>query len=232
MDTVDFISFTSLANEIFLGHGYLSLCYLFYFCIRMDEERKNITPEDMAAAIRRLSSHLTQMGRTDLLLKAIGVPMLEQLHIEAAKATLSKLVITSDFRFLLPDYNKEVCLSPLHKALYILFLRHPEGIEFKNLVDHREELLSLYQMMGNRIDKQKIKESINRLVNPLDNAINEKCSRIKLAFSELMNEYQAEYYIINSHTVRHMSASNQLWFERLKIVNLPRNLVVWKGDEI
>lgn len=78
--------------------------------------------------------------------ESISVPVLEQLRIEAARATLSPLVITEDYRFLLPDYgNKEVQLSPIHKALYLLFLNHPEGIEFKNLVDHREELLSLYR---------------------------------------------------------------------------------------
>ena len=73
-----------------------------------------------------------------------------------------------------------------HKALYLLFLNHPEGIEFKNLVDYREELLQLYQKIGNRIDMDKITETVNRLVNPLDNAINEKCSRIKAAFSDMM----------------------------------------------
>ena len=86
--------------------------------------------------IKKLSSQLLAEGRTDLLLKAISVPILEQLRIEAARATLSPLVITVDYRFLLPEFgNKEVQLSPNHKAIYMLFLNHPEGIEFKNLVD-------------------------------------------------------------------------------------------------
>ena len=65
-------------------------------------------------------------------------------------------------------------MTPIHKALYILFLNHPEGIEFKNLIDHREELLAIYQKMGSRMEQSKIEETVNRLVNPLDNAINEK----------------------------------------------------------
>ncbi len=165
-------------------------------------------------------------GRTDLLLKAIGVPVWEQLRIEAARATLSRLVITEDCRFLLPDYHKEVSLTPIHKALYMLFLNHPEGIEFKNLIDHREELLAIYERMGSRMEQSKIEETVNRLVNPLDNAINEKCSRIKAAFLDLMDEYQADYYIINSHVKRHQGTFYKIWFERLKIVNLPRELVV------
>ena len=191
-----------------------------------------MTPEEKAAQVKTLSTQLLAEGRTDLLLKAISVPILEQLRIEAARATLSPLVITEDYRFLLPDYgNREVQLSPIHKALYLLFLIHPEGIEFKNLVDHREELFALYRQIGNRIDPDKITETVNRLTNPLDNAINEKCSRIKAAFSDLMDEYQADYYIINSHIKRHQGSSMKLWFERLKIINLPRELVIYRVDD-
>lgn len=199
------------------------------FATSMQEETRNMTPEEKAAQVKTLSTQLLAEGRTDLLLKAISVPILEQLRIEAARATLSPLVITEDYRFLLPDYgNREVQLSPIHKALYLLFLNHPEGIEFKNLVDHREELFALYRKIGNRIDPDKITETVNRLTNPLDNAINEKCSRIKAAFSDLMDEYQADYYIINSHIKRHQGSSMKLWFERLKIINLPRELVIYQ----
>ena len=206
--------------------------FSYSFCIFasvMQDELRNMDAEEKAALIKTLSSQLLAEGRTDLLLKAISVPVLEQLRIEAARATLSPLVITADYRFLLPEFgNKEVQLSPIHKALYLLFLNHPEGIEFKNLVDYREELFQLYQKTGNRIDQGKISETVNRLVNPLDNAINEKCSRIKAAFSDLMDEYQADYYIINSHVKRHQGSSMKLWFERLKIINLPRELVVYQ----
>ena len=65
------------------------------------EEAKNMTAEEKAAQVRVLSTELLAEGRTDLLLKAISVPVLEQLRIEAARATLSHLVITKDFRFIL-----------------------------------------------------------------------------------------------------------------------------------
>ena len=195
------------------------------------EEARNMTAEEKATQVKLLSTDLLAEGRTDLLLKAISVPVLEQLRIEAARATLSPLVITKDFRFILPNYgNKEVMLSPIHKSLYMLFLNHPEGIEFKNLIDYREELLAIYNEVGNRVGPDKMVETVNRLTNPLDNAINEKCSRIKAAFSDLMDEYQADYYILNSHIKRHQSTSTKLWFERLKIINLPRELVVMEKD--
>ena len=37
------------------------------------------------------------------------------------------------------------------------------------------------------MDKEKIVDGVDHLVNPLDNAINEKCSRIKKVFLELLD---------------------------------------------
>lgn len=183
------------------------------------------TPEEIAKQIRHLAEQLYGNGHKDLLLHAIGVPMLEELQIEAAKGKLSRLIITKDYRFILADYHKEVDLQPVHKAVYLLFLAHPEGIEFKLLSNYREELLRYYMATARMMDKEKIIESVDHLVNPLDNAINEKCSRIKKAFLDLTDEYTASYYIISSHTQKRISGSSRIWYQRLKIITLPRELV-------
>ena len=187
-----------------------------------------LSPEEMARELKRLAMQLQQAGRSDLLLHALGVPLLEELRIEAAKGRLSRLVITTDYRFILAYYQKEVELQPVHKAVYLLFLAHPEGIEFKRLADYRTELLRYYMATAKMMDKEKVIEGVDHLVDPLDNAINEKCSRIKKVFLELMDEYTASYYIISSHTQKHVVGSSRIWYERLKVVRLPRELVVWK----
>ena len=191
-----------------------------------------LTPEERAQEVKRLVSQLQTEGRTDLLLHAIGVPLLEELRIEAAKGRLSRLVITKDYRFILEDYQKEVELQPVHKAVYLLFLAHPEGIEFKRLADYRDELLRYYMATGKMLDKEKVIESVNHLVNPLDNAINEKCSRIKKVFLSMMDEYTASYYIISSHTQKHFAGSSRIWYERLKVITLPRELVISYNSKI
>lgn len=189
------------------------------------------TPEMIAEQLRTLVVELQAAGRQDLLLKAISVPVLEQLRLQAAKGRLSRLMITRDYRFLLIDLdNKEIELQPVHKAVYLLFLAHPEGIEFKRLRDYREELLKYYMATARLMDKEKIIESVEHLVNPLDNAINEKCSRIKRVFNGLMDEYTASYYIISGHVEKRIAGSNRIWYERLKTITLPRDLVVWEGD--
>ena len=67
----------------------------------------------MAGEVKRLVAALQAAGRRDLLLQAIGVGVMEDLRLEAAKGRLSRLCITKDYRFLLLDYgNKELELQP------------------------------------------------------------------------------------------------------------------------
>jgi len=185
----------------------------------------NQEAQRMAGEARDLLCRLKDAGRYDLLLHAVGAPLLERLRIEAARSKLSRMVITKDFRFLLADYGKEVILNPVHKALYILFLRHTEGITFKSLVDYRGELLSIYKMIRLNGEKERMEETIDRLVNPTDNAINEKCSRINAAFAALMDDYTLSYYAISSHAGCRFDSSQRVWFRRVKVINLPRELV-------
>jgi hypothetical protein len=183
----------------------------------------NLTTDEMADELGRLARQLQTEGRTDLVLRALGVQMIEDLRLEAAKGRLQPLRITRDYRFFLGQ--REVELQPVHKAVYLLFLAHPEGIEFKRLSEYREELTDCYMKTARCMDRQKMDESVGHLVNPLDNAINEKCSRIKNVFFSLMDEYSASYYIISSHVQKHISGSSRIWYERLKVITLPRYLV-------
>ena len=191
------------------------------------------SPEEIAEQLRDLAEQLRMAGCNDLLLRALGTPLLEELRIEAARPRLSRLLITKDYRFFLVDYgNREIELQPVHKAVYLLFLAHPEGIEFKRLAECREELTAYYMKTARMMDKEKIIEGVDHFVNPLDNAINEKCSRIKKVFLDMMDEYAASYYIISGHTQKHVAGSTRIWYERLKVITLPRHLVMFQADDI
>jgi hypothetical protein len=195
----------------------------------MSDNADDLDVEKIAAELHERVVMLQSVGRNDLLLHALGVSTLEDLRIEAARGNLSPLYITSDYRIILTSLNREVELSPVHKAVYLLFLNHPEGIEFKRLGEYKPELFHLYKETSHWTDIMKIEETVERLVNPFDNAINEKCSRIKKVFSELMDEYSASYFVISSHTKRHIVGSSRIWYERLKVITLPRELVVYEN---
>ena len=128
---------------------------------------------------------------------------------------LSRLVITKDFRILLPDYyNMEIKMEPLVKAVYFLFLKHPEGIMFKFLPDYREELTQIYVNLKPNGMNERVLQSIEDVTNPTLNSINEKCARISGAFQ--FDEKLARHYYIEGKR------------GEAKKIALPRDLVVWE----
>ena len=133
------------------------------------------------------------------------------------KAQLSRLVITKDYKILLPDYNDiEIKMEPLVKAVYFLFLKHPEGIVFKGLTDYREELLDIYKTLKPMGLSKRTVQSIEDVTNPLLNSINEKCARIRGAFVGLFDDHIARHYYIDGRR------------GEAKGISLPRDLVIWE----
>lgn len=130
---------------------------------------------------------------------------------------LSRLVITKDMNIILPDYNNmEIKMEPINKAVFLLFLRHPEGIIFKHLPDYRKELAEIYQMIKPLGLNDRAIQSIEDVTNPCLNSINEKCARIRGAFISLFDENLAKHYYISG------------WRGEAKKIDLPRDLVVWE----
>lgn len=130
---------------------------------------------------------------------------------------LSRLVITKDYRIILPDYNNmEIKMEPLAKAVYLLFLKHPEGIMFKCLPDYRKELADIYNRLRPLGLTDRAVQSIEDVTNPLLNSINEKCARIRGAFVGRFDDHMAKHYYIDGRR------------GEAKKISLPRNLVAWE----
>ena len=131
-------------------------------------------------------------------------------------AKRSRLRITRQFKILLVDYDKEIKMGPLPKTVFLFFLRHPNGVRFSCLQDHYEELYHIYERVSVNDDPQKMRESIDALVNPLSNSINEKCAAIKKAFLLQVNESIAKEYYVTSRLAG------------FKGIILDRSLVEWE----
>lgn len=109
---------------------------------------------------------------------------------------ISRLIVPANGPLILPDYGKEILLTPLQKTVYLFFLNHPEGVLFKNLPYHREELLSIYRRLSNKSSMEEVVRSIDVLSNPLENSMSEKCARIKEAFLRAMDDRLAMPYYV------------------------------------
>ncbi|MBP5422830.1 MAG: hypothetical protein J6Y78_10360 [Paludibacteraceae bacterium] len=109
---------------------------------------------------------------------------------------LSRVTITKDLRIILNDYGEmEIRMEPINKAIFLLFLRHEEGIRIKELCNYRSELESLYTRLSHD-DREKRQESMDKILNPTNNSINEKISRVRQAFiARFEDDLASNYYI-------------------------------------
>ncbi len=129
---------------------------------------------------------------------------------------LLSLTINKNYRIFLGDNRIEVHMEPLVKAIYLLFLRHPEGIVFKELPDYRGELTKIYSEVRPWGLSERALQSIEDVTNPLLNSINEKCARIRKAFVNAMDSEAAKPYIIKG--VR----------GGIKKIDLPKEYINWE----
>ena len=192
-----------------------------------------IVMKSIAENIKKEIEILKGAGYYELLLHTLGTETLDELKNVKVIPELSRLQITDKFKICLLDYNKEVRMTPLQKTLYIFYLRHPEGVEFKMLSAYYDELLAIYKVLSNREDAEKQKESICRLVDVTDNAINEKCSRIKEAFLKVADDFIAKnyYIVLDRHEYRgEGDKKSYIYVELLKKIMLPRDLIIYPKE--
>ena len=173
--------------------------------------RAEPNPDDLDPRTKEMLKEIEKI------LRKYGVSIEELDGVIGYTVKLSHLRITRAGRMFLTDFDdREVKMDNVSKALYFLYLRHPEGIKIKDVIDHRDELLEIYGSVCGRDDPSAIEKSIDHLVNPLGNALNVAASRIKIAFCNVVSERVARFYYINGSA------------REVKSVPLDRDLVLWE----
>ena len=108
----------------------------------------------------------------------------------------------------IPAWNAEGTLLPLRplvKALFILFLRHPEGIRLKERARFESELADIYSVILPNTDPQYREKRIRRMMDLADNSFSEKASVLNARLEELLPKSIADGYKIqglNGHPRR------------------------------
>lgn len=134
------------------------------------------------------------------------------------------IIIDIQCRLFFPMYSdKEVKMSYLPKTVYIFFLLHHSGVEFKNLDNYLKELYQIYQIVSEEknIEAGKIKKSLNNLVEPGNNRIYEICSVVRKTLSEILPAELVTQYAITGkwgglHRIKAKRSLLEIRHEKLK----------------
>ena len=109
---------------------------------------------------------------------------------------ISPLHFDSKFNISLPLYpHISIKLEPLPKAVYILLLRHPEGIVLKDIHKHEEELKRIYCTISGRKNPSVIERVFRGVTNPIENQLHRSLTVIRKCFTSQLDHEIAKNYI-------------------------------------
>ena len=163
---------------------------------------------NLVEEVKKKVQKLKELGMTDK-------EIISLLHTHTEQP-LVKMTVTRNYWLYLEEKQIEVHMEPLVKAVYLLFLKHPEGITFKCLPDYRKELTQIYVKLKPYGMSDRVLQSIEDVTNPLLNSINEKCAKIRKIFLSILDGNVVEHYCISGTR------------GKVKKISLPRDLVVWE----
>ena len=138
------------------------------------------------------------------------------IRLQEAETEAPSLVITRDFRiFMGSRRGREIRMRPMSKAVFLLFLRHPEGISFGQINYYRKELEALYRRICRGSTNEQIGQRLDRLLDASSREVNVAASRAAEALAGMLEEEYLPSYVISG--------------ERggIKRILLDRRLVVW-----
>ena len=181
----------------------------------MDKELKNLISKELEQF--HCSILLDEVKEKVRKLKAYGVDDAEIMVAMNEEELFPQLIVTEDYKVVLAgEKPMEIEMEPLVKAVYLLFLSHPEGIVLKCLPDYQKELTELYLLLRPYGLTSRVKKSIMDVTNPTQNSINEKCARIRKLFSSVLPQSVSRYYAISGKR------------GEAKKIDLVRANVIWK----
>jgi len=135
-----------------------------------------------------------------------------------------KLIFTEEHEFWLKaGTSVKLNLTKLQKALYLLLLTHPKGIEARRLSEYREELIGFYYLVLKKGDIDAIDKTIDHLLEIKDLGYKYKmanldslCSKLNsgLTSSILNHTSQQPFKVQNTNGKLH--------------VDLPRKFIEWQ----
>lgn len=132
----------------------------------------------------------------------------------------SRIVITRDYRIILEEFGgRELMLKALPKALYLFYLRHPEGVRRNDLYRYMPEIAYIYFKVRTRRVSNPL-ATIRRMVvgEQLDNNL-----------TSIRDSFQ-KAYDLESHSDYSLEPDKRR--SRLLVINIPEEQRLWQCPDI
>ena len=160
--------------------------------------REIFTSKNLSISLSLLMKVLSEVKTEDQDLNAKVNYLLQNSSVITGKNVVSSVLIDRNYRIFFPEYgNIELKMPTLSKVVYILFLKHPEGIILKDIYKHKTELRNIYMRISSRSDVMEMEKSIKDLIDPLSGSLNQKISRIQHKLKLLMT-----FSLVDNYSIR------------------------------
>lgn len=149
---------------------------------------------------RRIDAQIKEYQRDygdNILLESIYEDFLHSFS-RLEKQEISALVIDEGYRIYLKEFQKEIKMYSFPKAVYIFFLRHPEGLYLKDISDYREELHRIYRTIMRYEWKEDVTAAkIDSLLDLSNGVLNQYICRIAESFRKVLSSELTCHYIVS-----------------------------------
>lgn len=160
--------------------------------------REIFTSKNLSVSLSLLMKVLSEVKTEDQDLNAKVNYLLQNSSVITGKYVVSSVLIDRNYRIFFPEYGDiELKMPTLSKVVYILFLKHPEGIVLKDIYKHKTELRNIYMRISSRSDVMEMEKSIKDLIDPLSGSLNQKISRIQHKLKLLMT-----FSLVDNYSIR------------------------------
>lgn len=95
--------------------------------------------------------------------------------------------------------GQEIPFRPLVRALFILFLKHPEGILLKERFRFREELEAIYEVIAPNVDSQDRRRRVRRLTDSEGNAFSENLSVLNATLDRILSPVKSQDFKVHGY---------------------------------
>jgi hypothetical protein len=173
--------------------------------------------------------------------RLIGINKYIANSIFGGEEILSRLYITKDLRIILPEYNNiEIEMPSIAKAVYLLFLKNPDGFTFSELKPKgalresklRDMLIDICLSVIGRDSCDEVETYVKQILgNPDYDTIDDCCGLIYDAFASMIDVSIAERYVVYAKYKDEREGFPKIIdAEGKKYIKLPRKLIEWEEE--